>query len=185
MDIKNKIQLHAVDNSIQELVQEAKILFSIYDQLSNTISKFETDLNQIKAYFPFKYLVSESSESHIKKPEQYHQDYNIRCYTTKTCWYLAWDLLDGNSKTFRLFLVGEEIETLYLDHFGEQLDNSSLKKMKGFYPTKVIFKKPLMESGLSIRLQYSDHIHPFIESFKIYLRNRIIAIENNQDSVPF
>jgi len=45
---KNNFQSQAIESAINELVQEAKILFSEFDAISLSICKLEKDLNEEK-----------------------------------------------------------------------------------------------------------------------------------------
>ncbi len=173
-----KINPLNVDSSIQKLVEEAKSLFSIFDSISASVCKFEQDLNNARAYFPYKSQAIKVEVSHKKNPETYHKDigYEVLGYYTKTHWYLSWES-DENSKNFRLFLIAEEKEIILF----MIPDEERCGEME--FQTKNIFKKPLMETNLSIKLQYSECLIPFIDSFTDYLQKRRIIIE--QGGLPF
>lgn len=177
---KKNCNLETINSSIHELVHEAKVLFSTFDAISSSICKLEKDLNETKAYFPFKYKVYIDSESCAKKPEPRHNtiSYDLLGYRTYIYWYLGWEA-EENTKNFRLFLIGEEKEIIYYsipENDPEACEEQEFQK-------KNIFKKPLMETDLQTRLQYSEHLLPFINSFKDYLKGYRLAVE--QEGISF
>jgi hypothetical protein len=182
MDLnKTSYNLEAINSSIHELVHEAKILFSTFDAISSSICKLEKDLNDSKAYFPFKFKARIDLESCAKKPEPRHDtiSYDLLGYRTCTYWYLAWEAAEENTKNFRLFLIGEEKEIIYYSIPGDDPESCGEQE----FQTKNVFKKPLMETSLSIRIQYSEYLIPFIDSFKDYLKSCRLIIE--QGGIPF
>lgn len=82
-----------VDVSLKELQVEAKSLFGVLDKSSNLIRKMESCLCELKAHFPFRYYIAESTA--FDKGDQ------RRILKEKTC--LSWEQAD-DSKHFRLFL---------------------------------------------------------------------------------
>jgi hypothetical protein len=178
--MKNNIIESSIDLSIRRLIQESKSLFSMFDEMSSSIAKLEKELSEAKAFFAFRYKTSIISESHTKKAEERHSisSHDVLGYRTYTVWYLSWEKGD-NDTPFRLFLIGEEKEIIYysiptdVEGCGEEV-----------FETKTIFKKPLMETSLAMRIQYSEFILPFIDAFTDYLRECRQAFEESED-IPF
>lgn len=164
------------DPDIEELVAEAKALYTALDNVSKQIRTLESCLGELKAHFPFRHCISEEQESPVLRPsEQRHDEAHpyAKGYWTKVYWHLAWEQ-DDSSKNFRLFLVSEERDRLadYKENF------------LGEIHSKILFKKPLIETDLPTRLRHSEHLASFIIAFKKYLESCRISIETG-DPCPF
>jgi hypothetical protein len=171
-------EISSIDSSLKELVAEATILFKTLDSASNTIRELESCLKELKAHFPFRYCVCEEKESPPKPAEEHHKaSYPLVLgYRAKVYWYLAWELED-NSKSYRLCLISEERDIVaYNDDDRIYLDEVH---------SKILSKKPLIETDLSTRLRHSQHLLPFINSFKEHLRSARILIEEGAENIPF
>ena len=163
-----------VDTALQELVSEAEILFNLLDSTSASIRKFEKSLSDLKAYFSFRLCIKEEKTSRAKTlTAEYKQsiDESVdagHSFSTKIYWYLAWEA-DDTSKNFRLFLVTEEkviINTGYEeDYYSYDLQ------------TKVIFKRPLIETDIQTRLKYAEFLALFINAFRDNLKRSRILLE--------
>lgn len=157
------------DTDIEALVTEAKALFKILDDVSMRIRTLESSLGELKAHFPFRHCISEEQESPVlRPPEQRHKEAHpcVTGYWTKVYWFLAWEQ-DDSSKNYRLFLVSEERDRLasYDENFIGEIHS------------KILFKKPLIETDLPTRLRHSEHLFSFIIAFKKYLETCRCSIE--------
>ena len=171
-----KIQ-EPIDLSVQLLSQEAEALFNVLDNTSRKFRDLEDRLSELKAHFPFRFLVKEENESRQKFVENYHRDAcpYATFYKTKDCSYFAWEQ-DEHSKKFRLFLIVEELESIYY-LIAEDVYESFV------YQNRVLSKRPLIETDLATRLRYSEYLIPFIDAFKEYMKTSRIAIEEGRN--PF
>lgn len=70
---------------------------------------------------------------------------------SKICWHLSWER-DENSKNFRLFLISTEAR----------------------------FKRPFIETNLSMRFQFIGYLVAFISNFQVYLREYRLSIESGK-----
>ena len=199
MDINNKINSQVNNLFVHEAVEEAKNLFTRFDSLSSSIHQFEKELNDVKAYFPFRYLLKIETDSHLKNPASHHEEIDylfegysivVKGYRIKTCWYLSWES-DETTKNFRLFLIAEEIEVLYFYVNGlDNLHRDGLREHDD-YQVKNIYKEPFMGTKLPVRFQFSEHLNPFFNAFKDFMRNCSLALDKKEnlpvfeDSIPF
>ncbi len=176
--IENPHELPSIDSSLKELITEARTLFKVLDSSSNKIRELETALGEIKAHFPFRYKIGEENES-TRSIESHHRatyscavvGVGVKIYN-----YLGWES-DEKSQKYRLCLISEECETIYLcseDHYFQELGK-----------TQILIKKPLIETDLSTRMRHSQHLLPFIESFKGHIKSARIWIEEGTDAIPF
>lgn len=162
------------DNSLKELALEAKLLFKALDDTSAKIRELETSLSNLKAHFPFRRLINEEKESIHKIVEECHAavcPYGHH-YFTKVYWYISWEA-DENSKNFRLFLISEEKEIIEYPVATDEYESIE-------FQVRNLIKKPLIETDLQTRLKYSEHLVPFIDSFKEFLRNCRTSIEHGK-----
>jgi hypothetical protein len=173
----DKLNQKNVNSSMQELVEEAKKIFSTFDAISTSICKMEKDLNDAKAFFSYSYVVKIEEDQFPKKPEPRHEQcsYSLLGYKINKHWTLSWEAED-NSKNFRLFLIAFEKEILYY----EIPEDGSCKSLEA--QSKIIFKKPLTQTDLQTRIQYSDQLIPFMNSFRLFLIKQRIAIENGSQN---
>lgn len=165
-----------IDSSLQELVVEAQTLFQVLDSASEKIRDLEKKLSELKANFPFKYLLREDKKSAINFLEPQHfernkfqQDHSSLRYYTQVLWYLSWEAAE-NSKNFRLYLLSTLKETIVW-YDGEEVAGIEP------YESEVLFRKPLIETDLPTRLQFTEYLHVFISNFKEYLKKYRTAIE--------
>jgi hypothetical protein len=176
--VEKSNEIPSIDSSLKELVTEAKALFKVLDSASNKIRELETSLRELKAHFPFRHRICEEKESPPKPPEEHHAAAYpcVQGYRTKVYWYLAWEH-EEVSKNYRLCLVSEEkdIIAFYVD------DSSCIEEV----PSKILFRKPLIETDLSTRLRYSQHLLSFLDSFKVHIKSSRIWIEEGTDAIPF
>lgn len=170
---KKEKEILLIDEQLDTLALEAKQLFELLDKYSHRIRTLETELQKINANFPFSLKIKEENESHLKPiPDKHIQRYARTAdgFFTKDFWYLSWEK-DDNSKNFRLLLIIKEIEFVVRGDRRIKLDS------------QIKFQKPLVETNLQTRLQYSEYLLPFIDSFKEYLKNSRLTIE--QGGIPF
>jgi len=178
-----------VGSQLDDLVNEAQALFQALDNTSGKIRDLEKRLSELKANFPFTYLLREDKSSVIHSLEQRHFDRRFEQdpahlgYCPNICWYLSWDA-DENSKNFRLFLLSRLKEVIVWVHHGEPVE--------GFIPheSEILFKRPLIEVDLPTRLQFAEYLSAFISHFKEYLKRYRMSIEGQKvvafdDEVPF
>lgn len=172
--LKNKTTSNAqegtLDSSLQELVEEARDLFKVLDEASAKIRELEKSLSDLKANFPFRYKIGEEKGSVSIPIEMSHREaYSCVVGVFRKVWYyLGWEP-DESSQKYRLCLIFEENETVqahYEDTYNEIVHSS-----------RILSKKPLIETDLSTRLLYSEHLHLFIHYFKEYLKTCRISIE--------
>lgn len=168
--IKNQKPSSSISSSLKELILEAELLFKILDDASDKIRELESSLSHLKAHFPFRYVIKEENESFRKDLEEKHKtvcSYG-HYYFTKVYWYLAWEV-DEASKNFRLLLISEEKEII--EYVNDENNYDSI-----IFETRSATKKPLIETDLSTRLRNSEHLIPFIDSFKEFLKGYRISI---------
>lgn len=172
-------KLPPIDSSLTELVQEAKALFNVLDATSERIRDLESCLKELKANFPFRIYIGSDEESPVKPAEgHHHQAYPcVQGYRTKVDWNLAWEHEDI-SKCFRLCLISEEKELVSYSTEDDQV-------YRDVFATKILQKKPLLETDLPTRMRHSQHLLTFIDAFKDHLRAARIRIEDGQDAIPF
>jgi hypothetical protein len=175
--IQDTSTLPDIDVSLKELEIEAKSLFQVLDHASNKIRKMETCLSELKAHFPFRYAITEELADMTPQGGYDGNGRFIPDCCDETYWCLAWEQ-DDSSRNYRLFLISEmRVVTL------ASRDNDGHFRVVA---SKVVFKKPLIETDLATRLHYFDSLNPFIRSFKNYLANRRISIEYKSfDDIPF
>lgn len=176
---QQSIEVPSIDSSLKELLTETKILFKVLDSASNKIRELETFLRELKAHFPFRHKICEEKQSFPKPAEEHHKAAYpyVQEYSTKIYWYLAWEH-EEISKNYRLCLVSEENDIItYCD-----VDNSVYLDE---VPSKILLKKPLIETDLSTRLRYAQHLLPFLDSFKEHIRSSRIWIEEGARAIPF
>lgn len=165
---------------LDDLVNEAQGLFQVLDDISGKIRDLEKRLNEIKAYFPFSYLIGEDESSVVYALEQRHlerrfqQDPESLGYCSNTCWYLSWEATDENSKNFRLFLLSKLKEVIVWAY-----NRDPVKGVTSCKP-EILFKRPLIEVDLPTRLRFAEHLSVFISHFKEYLRRYRLSIEGQE-----
>lgn len=165
------------DSSLEELFCEADDLFKVLDNVSDTIRKLESSLSDLKANFSYALLVKTEKESREKKIEPRHIEncpYVANFYSTQDISYLTWEI-DEKSNKYRFFLVKQEREWIYWEapEGGRRI----------LHQTQEFFKKPLIETSLETRLEYSEYLIPFINSFKNFLKEKRRQIETS--ALPF
>ena len=166
----------SIDSSLQQLFAEADKLFKRLDISSESIRNLETNLINLKANFPFRFLIAKEPESAPLELKDEHKNISDATgYKTQISWYLAWDLADENSKTFRLLLVSEIKEIVHVNVYEHWF----------FHEVKfeTLTKKPLIETDLKTRLQYLKYLTPFVDAFAAYLKKCHDSLD--QGSIPF
>ncbi|MBX9744357.1 MAG: hypothetical protein K2X08_04005 [Chlamydiales bacterium] len=175
----NLQKLPSIDSSLTELVLEARTLFNVLDATSERIRELESCLKDLKANFPFRISIGSDEEATTKQAEPHHLEAFpcVHGYRTKVDWHLAWENED-TSKCFRLCLLAEEKEIVYYstedDHVYTEV-----------FATKILQKKPLIETDLSTRMRHSQHLLTFIDAFKDHLLAARRRIEDGIDAIPF
>jgi hypothetical protein len=175
---KQDQDLFQIDIHFSELKAEAQLLFDLLNAYSSRINALEKNLQEIHANFPFRLNIKEGKRSILKQPLGTHIEGcagDVHGFWTQDFWYLSWEA-DDNSKNFRLFLTIEELEFIFFD-YGEHIE-----QIKEFC-SNIKFKRPLIETNIQTRLQYSEYLLPFIDAFKDYLKSCRLAVE--QGDVPF
>lgn len=170
MNIKKNL---SIDSSLNELTLESENLFKILDDISSTICKTEKVLHDQKMYFPYTLEIKEEEISPIYKLKDSHNFSapSIQGYCTQICWYLSWDY-DDDSKKYCICLLFEEKELIAFEY-----DECAVQFKE--VQSKCTFKKPLVETNLQIRLQFAEHITPFINSLTDHLASIRLKIEKN------
>lgn len=168
----------SVESALQDLTSEANKVFKILDTASATIRKLENSLSNIKAHFPFKFIIKEEAESFLKPAlEKHAQGFagTIHGFFTKDVWALSWEKHDTNND-FRLFLVIEEVESIFFD-YAENIEQ--IEK----FSSELKLKRPLIETDIPTRLKCSAHLIAFINAFTSYLQSYHTAITS--EPLPF
>jgi hypothetical protein len=124
-------------------------------------------------------MICDEKQSLPKPIEQHHKEAYpyVHGYRTKICWYLAWEH-EEVSKNYRLCLVSEENDIITYSVDEDRVYQDEV-------PSKILLKKPLIETDLSTRLRYAQHLLPFLDSFKEHIRSSRIWIEEGAGAIPF
>ena len=173
--------------SLHDLAHEASELFKLLDTTSDIIRKLETDLKDLKANFPFLYVIHKEPSSLPQTPEERHKktSLDLVCYITKVIWYLSWDL-DESSQKYRLLLISKETELLW--YRNDYMDSDSEAEIE--FQQRILSKKPFIETDLQTRLKYANKLPRFIDAFKNHLREYRVQLANSThipwiDDLPF
>lgn len=183
------ITKNQTDPFLDGLVSEAHTLFKALDVASTKIRDLEKRLGEIKAHFPFSYLVYKENilnpldTDHVEMHKRQAEPYLYFGYNSYLESSIAWEE-DDKSKNFRLFLISRRKEFTVVDFEGDPSESGSP------LIDEVVFKKPLIETDLATRLKFIEHLHFFIQKFKEHLQRYRIAIEEKQidsfdDNMPF
>lgn len=174
---KNQNSLQ-IDISLNELIIEAEKLFGLLDICTSHIRILEKELQRIHLNLPFELKISEEKKSLLKPALDKHNEGcvgQVHGFWIQDVWYFSWEE-DENSKTFRLLLTMKETEFVLFDY------DEHIEQVREFC-SEIKFRKPLIETNIQTRLQYSQYLIPFINAFKEYLKTYQIAIK--QDDIPF
>ena len=166
-----------VDASLKELIVEAEKLFGLLDTYTSRIRFLEKELQRVHLNLLFTLKVKKDKGSLLKPALDIHNEGcagQVHGFWTQDIWYLSWEE-DENSKTFRLLLTMKETEFVLFD-YGEHIE-----QVREF-SSQIKFRKPLIETNIQLRLQYSEYLISFIDSFKNYLKTYQTAIEQNDTS---
>lgn len=164
------------DTSLNELASEADNLFEILEKISISLSNLEKRLVDSKAFFPHELIIITGEESIPRPPEQRHIDgfpFQVQGYTVRLVQSLSWES-DETTKKYRLFLIIKEEEII---HYYTDTDSY----LSTTFQFKCIYKKALIENDLATKIKCSEHIIPFMNSFREYLKKCRIAIKNGND----
>jgi hypothetical protein len=168
-----------IDPALAELVSEAHSLFQALDAASSKIRDLEKKLGEIKAHFPFSYDVSKEeilnpiTADHVEVHKRHAEPYSYFGYNSYMKWSIAWEE-DDKSKNFRLFLISRKQEFTVVDFEGDPSEARSP------LIDELVFKKPLIETDLSTRLKFIEHLQCFIQKFKEHLQRYRTSIEGTQ-----
>ncbi len=164
------------------LISQAKQLSEVLNNISKALQLLEDGLREINANFPFNIKVEEDPQSCTKKPEVYHtmtSPYDILGYRTQVEWRISWEEDDdSNAGKFRLFLIGVETETIYYNLPTDPDDVGS-----ELFQKKIVFKKPLRQTKIPVRLQFSKYLNIFIKLFENHLETNRNKIEKGDFSI--
>lgn len=163
------------------LISEAKQLSEVLNNISDVLQAIEDNLRETNANFPFHLEVEKDPESNPKKPESYHGDFpfDIVGYRTQIVWSISWEEDEASKEgKFRLFITAEEKEIVYYNIPGNDPDDIK----PTIFQTKLIFKRPLRQTKIPIRLRFSKHFDTFIKSFENHLKTYRNAIEKGDFS---
>ena len=167
-----------IDQRLNLLIKESKKVAEALDTISNEIRQLEDQLRENKANFSFKVLIEKKDSNPKWDLKDYHKALisGVEGYVITTYWFLSWEPQENDSKTYRLFLVQEQAETLFYgrEEFYEEFELES----------NCTFKKPLIETNREIRLKYSQHLTHFIKEFTKYLKKFRLSIEESRILLP-
>ena len=97
---------------------------------------------------------------------------------------LAWEEDDkSKDNKFRLFLIKAERETVYIGH-GDHGDGPLIEPRE-IEETIIVYRKPLRQTKLAIRLSFSEYLKVFVDEFENYLRTQCIIIKEGKRKLPF
>ncbi len=163
------------DESFKQLESVAASLSNSLDNTSEQIRKLEKRLIELKTNFPFEMIVCKEELSQARPLGDHHLPLQFLAdvYCTQIFWFLSWDP-DNISKTYRLFLRCQKEELGY---------NTSTKKEVRL-KASVLFKKPLLDTKLEVRLKYSKYLIPFMNFFTKALVDYKTAIQNQDVFTP-
>jgi len=148
------------DAALKRLETQANALAKVFDVSSETIRKLENTLAASKLNFPLKKNIYKEAPSLMKSPEPRHHDpvRNITHYYTEVWWFLSWES-DDISKSYRLFLISEEKEEAWVEYCDGEADGYWIK-----IDGRILFRKPLLETKVEMRLKVAQYIVPFMNS---------------------
>jgi hypothetical protein len=131
---------------------------STIDAISTEIKLVEKSLSEANIHVPFKLLIkSEEDPQQYPSTDDHQKLYPFPSgYRIYIEYKLAWDL-DEQSESYRLLYIITNAEIVY--HNIEEQDLSELR------PSKIVFKRPFIETKLPIRLEYSKYLKTFVDSF--------------------
>lgn len=170
------------DGAFKELENVASLLSDNLDVSSEKITKIENRLRNLKTNLPYQMCVLRKQASSYKPLEVYHiyvgpyflENYG---YCTKTEWFLLWDVCE-QSKSYRIIVKGLETDLGFV-HYPEKEYEDFIELAK-----RTIYKKPLIECRLAIRLKFAKFIIPFIQAFTDYLRSYSASIASYNELKP-
>ena len=144
------------------LLDTAKDLTDQLNSLSEVIQKLEDGLQVLNANFPYKELIMQEARSIEKTIEERHKSINCNSgfYTTRNEWLFSWEM-DDESKKYRLFLIKVEKEFVYVDW------DANVQERE--FSEKVLYRRPLRQTKIAERLQFSKYLDSFICGFESYL----------------
>ncbi len=178
------LDTHQLNLAIKELVGESQSLFQAMDNASAIIRNFEKSMGENKAHFSFSYAVHKESVPNMHETNGNHEE-NVGpwCYVGYNSyleWSLSWEE-DEKSNRFRLFLISHRQEFTVADIEGDCQESRSP------LVNQIEFKKPLIETDLSTRLRFVEHLQKFVKKFTEHLTRYRESIEkmNFNEKIPF
>ncbi|HZW60653.1 MAG TPA: hypothetical protein VFF04_00325 [Candidatus Babeliales bacterium] len=173
-EIKDYLNPETFNNHLTDALHETAELFRVLDQASTIIQHLESGLSEIRFHFPYNFFLEAEKLKILPSKQEHIDSYNIDFgYYNKVCWYFSWQQEDNNKK-YRLFLVSENEERVILSRSHSEI-----------YKKVLEYKKPLVETPLSIRLKYIKYLIPFIDSIKDHNREARLAILRGEVPFPF
>jgi len=180
LDETSETKNTSFDKSFEGLEAVASLLSDELDVSNDKINKIEKRLKELNTNIPFDMFIYRH-QSERKPLEVYHNNatphlVEYEGYFIETRWFLSWNI-NEQSNSYRVIVKKIEID------FG--LANFAVDRYKDIeLMIRTVYKKPLIESKLDLRLQVAKFLTPFIRSFTKLLENYSLNISTNGEFKP-
>jgi hypothetical protein len=161
---KEEILESSLDNFINELQQS----FDALEIASAHTKATESALQSMHFSYTFSHLIN-IEESSLKDPEERHKvfPFNVYGFTLRRNYFMMWDKDDQISKKYRLYFVIKENERIF---YWPSADNPKFNETYDL-PSRIVYKRPFLDTTFENRLKYADKLSEFIDKFKDIIRN--------------